>query len=94
MNASSVPYTSFVTPLGQYEYLKMPFGLTNAPKVFARFMLHNFSNLIKAGEITLYLDDMLVATVTISKHLSILKKIFNLASKFDLKFDLDNCTFL
>ncbi|XP_025405786.1 uncharacterized protein LOC112680027 [Sipha flava] len=56
MNASSVPYTSFVTPLGQYEYLKMPFGLTNAPKVFARFMLHIFSDLIKAGEITLYLD--------------------------------------
>ena len=30
MNEESVQYTSFVTPLGQYEYLKMPFGLTNS----------------------------------------------------------------
>jgi hypothetical protein len=37
---------------------------------------------------------MLVATVTISEHFSILKKISNLASKFDLKFRLDKCTFL
>lgn len=28
MNDKSVQYTSFVTPLGQYEYLRMPFGLT------------------------------------------------------------------
>jgi hypothetical protein len=94
MNPSSIPYTSFVTPLGQYEYLKMPFGLTNAPKVFARFMLHIFANLIKTGEITLYLDDILVATVTVFEHFSILKKNFNLASKFHLKFRLDKCTFL
>jgi len=72
----------------------MPFGLTNAPKVIARFMLHIFSDLIKAGEKTLYHNDMLVATVTVSEHFPVLKKIFNLASKFDLKFRLDKCTFL
>lgn len=55
-----------MTPFGQYEYLKIPFGLTNALKVFTRFMLHMISDLIKAGEITLYLDYMLVATITVS----------------------------
>lgn len=94
MSPSSIPYTSFVTPLGQYEYLKMPFGLTNAPKVFARFMQYIFADLIREGEITLYIDDMLVATATIVEHFSVLEKIFNLASKFDLKFRLDKCTFL
>lgn len=66
MSPSSISYTSFMTPFGQYEYLKIPFGLTNALKVFTRFMLHMISDLIKAGEITLYLDYMLVATITVS----------------------------
>ena len=33
MNESSIKYTPFITPLGQFEYLRMPFGLTNAPRV-------------------------------------------------------------
>jgi len=31
---SSRKYTSFVTPSGQYEFLKCPFGLCNSPAVF------------------------------------------------------------
>jgi hypothetical protein len=57
-------------------------------------MLNIFSDLIKAGEIILYLDDMLIVTVTASEHFFVLKKVFNLASKFDLKFRLDKCKFL
>ena len=30
--------TSFVTPLGQFEFNKMPFGATNAPRSFQRTM--------------------------------------------------------
>lgn len=34
VDPESVKYTSFVTPLGQFEFLRMPFGLKNAPSVF------------------------------------------------------------
>lgn len=33
MHDGSTKYTAFVTPNGQYEYLRMPFGLKNAPSV-------------------------------------------------------------
>ncbi|KAL4149769.1 hypothetical protein QTP88_003637 [Uroleucon formosanum] len=94
MNEASIPFTSFVTPLGQFEYLKMPFGLTNAPKVFSRFTQQIFFDLIKREEIILYMDDILIATEAVPEHLVILKKVFNLAAKFDLKFRLDKCSFL
>ncbi|XP_029160376.1 uncharacterized protein LOC114932380 [Nylanderia fulva] len=38
MHPASIKYASFVTPLGQFEWLRMPFGLTNAPRVFQRFI--------------------------------------------------------
>lgn len=35
MHEDSIKYTSFVTPLGQYEFLKMPFGLKIVPQYFS-----------------------------------------------------------
>lgn len=34
LEESSRKYTAFVTPDGQYEFLKVPFGLCNSPSVF------------------------------------------------------------
>lgn len=94
MHPDSIKYTSFTTPLGQFEYLRMPFGLTNAPREFNRFTAQVFENLIRENKILLYLDDILIATETINEHINILKEIFEIASKNKLHFRFDKCKFL
>lgn len=54
-------YTSFVTPDGQYEFLKVPFGLCNSPAVFQRFVNTVFRDLIRQDYLLLYLDDVIIA---------------------------------
>jgi len=90
----SVKYTSFVTPLGQFEFLKMPFGLTNAPRVFQRYIGDIFRDLIRENKILIYLDDILIATENVDDHLEILREVFNLARRHGLQFRLDKCSFL
>lgn len=93
MSETSIPYTSFVTPIGQYEYLKMPFGLTNSPRVFNRYIQLIFHDLICRGKLMVYLDDMLIATQTFDEHFKILKEVFHLAAKHNLRFRLEKCFF-
>lgn len=90
----SIKYTSFITPLGQFEYLRMPFGLCNAPSVFQRFINEIFRDLIEQNQILIYLDDILIATDTIQDHLNILRRVFNLMTVNLLELRLDKCLFL
>lgn len=93
MHSASIKYTSFVTPLGQYEYLRMPFGLTNAPRVFQRFIHMVYAPLVRENKILLYLDDILIATERMNEHVEILREVFKLSSRYRLKFRLDKCCF-
>src|SRR5580765_1931665 len=93
MHESSVKYTSFVTPLGQFEYLRMPFGLANAPRVFQRFVHTVFDSLIRENRILIYLDDLLIATEDMNEHIEILARVFEIARENQLRFKLDKCHF-
>lgn len=93
MSKESVRFTSFVTPLGQFEYLRMPFGLTNAPRVFQRFLHAVFEPLIRSDKILLYLDDLLVASKDIDEHVEVISEAFGLAGKHHLQLRVDKCYF-
>lgn len=93
MAEQSIKYTSFITPLGQYEFLFCPFGLTNAPRVFARFVQKIFRDLIRVEKILVYFDDFLIATETLDEHLIILREVFQTAGRYWLTFKLSKCAF-
>lgn len=56
MDEESIDKTAFVTPFGQYEFLRMPFGLCNAPREFQCGMNQILGHL---PYVTIFLDDIL-----------------------------------
>ncbi|KAK9722218.1 Rab-GTPase-TBC domain [Popillia japonica] len=94
MAEESVKYTSFITQLGQFEFLRMPFGICNGPSVFSRYINKIFKDLIKEKKITIYLDDILIATEDIPEHLEILKRVLRIMSQNLLELRQDKCSFM
>jgi hypothetical protein len=69
LKEASIPYTSFVTFMGQFEYVRLPFGITSGPSFFMRFINTAFRELLDENKIQIYLDDLLIATETVEENL-------------------------
>lgn len=94
MAQESIKYTVFVTPMDQFEFLKLPFGLKIGPQLFQQFVNEALEEIIKTGNIVVYMDDILVATETLESHLDVLKKVFTTLVNNKLELKLEKCTFL
>lgn len=93
VDPESVKYTSFVTPLGQFEFLRMPFGLKNAPSVFQRFVNKVFSDMVRDDKVIIYLDDIMIATVDKDEHFEILKEVLIRLVENNLELREHKCEF-
>lgn len=90
----SIKFTSFTTPLGQFEFLKMPFGLANGPSCFSRFIQNVFDEFIRKNEMIVYFDDIMLATETIEEHLELLSRVLKVMKNKQLEIRLDKTQFL
>ena len=54
----------------------MPFGLTNAPATFMRAMNNLFVDLLDKG-VVVFLDDILIYSDTLERHLALLRQVFD-----------------
>jgi transposase InsO family protein len=73
MHPTDIAKTSFVTPWGQYEFLRMPFGLSGAPMTFQRLMSQLLQDL---PFVKVYLDDVLIHSKNFTEHVSHLRTVF------------------
>jgi len=94
----SIPYTSFTTHRGQYEFLRMPFGLCNAPATFCRLVDYLFKRL---SFVHVFMDDILIASESYEAHrkhvkevLEILKGVGATINTYKCHFFKDNVEFL
>ena len=70
----------------------MPFGLTNAPVTFQRLMNQLFSG--KEWDfVSVYLDDILIASPNINEHLEHVKKVLLRIGEAGLRLKPGKCVF-
>jgi len=81
--------TAFVTPDGQYEFLRMPFGMVNAGATLVRaikILLKGMSG------VESYIDDIIVHSATWEQHLQLLEELFSRISAAGMTARPSKCT--
>lgn len=86
------PKTAFTTLDGHYEYKKMPFGLAGAPATFQRTMDQILTG-IKGIECYVYLDDIIIFSVSLEQHRDRLQHVFERLKAANLKLNGAKCKF-
>ena len=84
--------TSFVTLIGNYHYKVMPFGLKNVGFTYQRMMTKMFESQMDKN-IEVYIDDMVVKSKIVSKHIGDLTNIFEILRGHKLRLNASKCSF-
>ncbi|KAL9255314.1 RNA-directed DNA polymerase-like protein [Drosera capensis] len=75
--------TTCVTRYGSFEFLVMPFGPTNAPATFCTLMNNIFHPYLDKF-VVVYLDDIVVYSVTLEEHVEHLRIVFKVLASNEL----------
>lgn len=86
LDEESSHYCTFNSVFGLYKFNRLPFGLSNAAEIFQKINVSNFGDI---PNVTVYIDDILIATSTEEEHELVLRKIMERANKLNIKFNKD-----
>ncbi|CAH2094786.1 unnamed protein product [Euphydryas editha] len=87
ISEESIPYTSFVTHNGQYEFLRAPFGLSICPKYFMRFITIIFRELIAQGIMLIFIDDIIIMAKDEVQAAERLQMVLRVAAEYGLQIN-------
>nr|KYP54847.1 Transposon Ty3-G Gag-Pol polyprotein [Cajanus cajan] len=85
-------HTSFITDHANYCYRVMPFGLKNAGATYQRLMDKVFHHQI-GRNLEVYVDDMVVKTISATDHASDLAEVFAQIRKHNMRLNPEKCVF-
>ena len=88
--------TGFACELGLYQWKRMPFGLCNATATFQRLLAQALTNVTRkyANLIMCYIDNVVIATLTLEDHIRRLDEVFGCMKQAGLKCKPSNCEIL
>jgi hypothetical protein len=71
----------------------MLFGLTNSPAMFQALINTIFVDLVAAGKVAVYLDDILIYSHTLEQHKEIIHDVLQQLHAHDLYLQPEKCEF-
>ena len=83
---------AFVTPTRNYHYKVMPFRLKNVRSTYQRIMIRMFEPQL-GKNIEIYIDDMVVKSKVVAKHVDDLGSDFEVLRKHKLCLNASKCFF-
>ncbi|CAM1319420.1 Uncharacterised protein r2_g2776 [Pycnogonum litorale] len=89
LDEESKPLLTVNTSRGLLQYNRLPYGISSAPAIVQRAM----EDLLRGINVQVYLDDILVASSSISQHLETLAELFKRLQSANLRLRLDKCEF-
>nr|KYP61330.1 Transposon Ty3-I Gag-Pol polyprotein [Cajanus cajan] len=84
--------TAFITDSANYCYRVMPFGLKNAGATYQRLMDKIFRHQL-GKNMEVYVDDMVVKSGNLDKHVADLAEEFQQLRKHDMRLNPEKCIF-
>jgi hypothetical protein len=86
------PATTFITPFNCFCYVKMLFGLKNVGATYQRCMQFRIKGQI-GRKLEVYVDNIIVKSGQSSSLITDLEETFNSLRRFNIKLNLEKCTF-
>ena len=79
LDTQSQQYTGFVVPeRGVFIWTVMPFGLKISPTVFQRAIEKALRTVLDKGNVSVYIDDIIIYTSTVEENLKCLREVLEL----------------
>ena len=91
LDESSKKFTTINISKGLYQYSRLPFGVSSAPAIFQRMIEGLLQGILN---VSVYLDDILIAEKMEQDHLTILEKILSRLQNAGIQLKCSKCTFM
>jgi len=94
VHEDSTKYFAFATPDGQYEFKRLPFGFCESPAEFQKRLVQILQPLIRTDRILVYIDDVLIPSVTVEQNLQTLREVLLCLKNYRFELNYKKCQFL